>query len=113
MPTIKRNADRPPWMGPKAKPFATSRKDIYNTTRWRRDSARHKALNPVCVNFDTCGGATYYSDHIISIQAGGDVWSWDNRQPLCKSCGDSKAGKEGNAAMQARRGKAPGGGPHL
>jgi 5-methylcytosine-specific restriction endonuclease McrA len=106
MPTIKRTSDRPPWLGPKAKPFANSRKDVYHTTRWRKLAAWHKAHNPVCINFDVCGGPTEVSDHRIPLSQGGAPYALSNLDPMCHACHRVKT----QAEAQQARGR---GGSHL
>lgn len=100
MPYIKRKSDRPPWLGPARKPFANSRKDVYNTRRWRALAAWHKANNPVCVNFDTCGGAAEITDHVHPLSQGGSPFAVDNLQSLCRMCSASKTSREGHAARR-------------
>jgi 5-methylcytosine-specific restriction endonuclease McrA len=97
MPTIKRNADRPPWLGPKAKPYANSRKDVYNW-RWAQLAARHKAAFPVCVNFDQCGGPAEETDHIRPLSQGGAPYAWSNLQSMCKPCHREKTQGEAKEA---------------
>lgn len=69
---------------------------FYNTTQWRRFSLLFKMNNPLCKNFDTCGGASHTTDHIIPISEGGALYDLDNLQPLCQSCNASKTGKQGH-----------------
>lgn len=69
---------------------------MYNSTRWRKDRAKHIQANPLCVLCyakGICTPATV-SDHITPINQGGAVWDWNNRQALCKPCHNSKSGKD-------------------
>lgn len=96
MPTINKKTPSRPWM-PKEAPFKmrVNNQHFYNSAAWRRFAKAHKANNPLCVNFDECGGVTAFSDHIRPITEGGAKFDIDNIQPLCVKCNASKTGKQG------------------
>lgn len=96
MPTIKRTSPRAPWQKPR-KAFGTVKQDnykFYNSKAWRDTAKAHKADNPLCVNYEVCGGATEFTDHIRPISEGGARYDRSNLQPLCASCNASKTGKQ-------------------
>jgi len=95
MPTINKNTPSRPWM-PKAEPFKmrVNNQRFYNSAAWRRFATAHKAQNPLCVNFDECGGATVFSDHILPITEGGAKFDPENIQALCVKCNAVKTGKQ-------------------
>lgn len=68
----------------------------YNQRRWRNKRRTQLNKQPCCVVCDKKGIVTVatVADHIVRIEAGGDPWSDDNIQSLCKKCHDSKSGKE-------------------
>ena len=112
MPTLKKGHRRK-WQ-PKPKPKQSGRKnpnyDFYNSGAWRRDRAAHLQANPYCVRCYEQKGVLIQatvSDHIRSINDGGDPWGWSNRQALCASCHNRKSGheahtkKKGGLHMQA------------
>lgn len=105
MPTVNKKQKKQPW-SIVAKAFQRSRfKDdskLYNSIQWRKDSKAHKEENPLCAICLLEGMAieAVVSDHIIPINEGGEVWSWDNRQALCLACHAIKSRKEG---MDARK----------
>ena len=41
----------------------------------------------------SCGRPAHTVDHIIPRVKGGDMWSPDNLQSMCKSCNSSKGGR--------------------
>ena len=95
----KLNSSRRPWEPAKSEGKQTGRTEQvfnYNSTEWRRDRKAHLAANPLCIDCQKKGKTVLatVSDHIVAIRQGGDPWSWENRQPLCDSCHNSKSGKE-------------------
>ena len=63
---------------------------FYNSAIWRKTSKQVLlANNYVCA---VCGREATMTDHIISVKKD---WSkrldWDNLQPSCKACNDTKA----------------------
>lgn len=115
MPSIKRST-RPVWAGPRVAyetTRVTKRWEGYSTTAWRNFSKWFKTEYPVC-STPACGQPTYYTDHIVPvlqwIAQGGSPMDEGNCQPLCYKCGNSKTGREGNAARRRReRSDIPGG----
>ena len=73
-----------------------SHNKFYQTTRWRKDRALHIAANPLCVACakENMVEPSVVSDHIISIEMGGDPWAWSNRQALCQSHHNKKSANE-------------------
>ena len=67
---------------------------FYNSAAWRNFAKAHKAQNPLCVNFEQCGGTAQYSDHINPISEGGAKFDPENIQSLCKKCNAVKTGKQ-------------------
>jgi 5-methylcytosine-specific restriction enzyme A len=64
---------------------------LYDTTRWRKESAEFKRDNPVCVFCQRQGKASPVQvvDHIKPHKGDEDLfWDQDNWQPLCKHCHD-------------------------
>lgn len=94
MPTINKKSIRPPWL-PEAKPYERIRhrnQALYNSRKWRSVSDAFKAANPVCM---LCGvEPSYYTDHIVPINEGGNVWDKSNWQALCVTCNAKKTGKQ-------------------
>lgn len=70
---------------------------LYDTRRWRKQSALFKIRNPLCVYCLQVGKTTRADlvDHIV--QHLGDIklfWDKSNWQALCKQCHDSVKAKE-------------------
>lgn len=89
---------RPNWI-PERKAHERRRKGnkaLYNSQAWRRDRAAFLSYFPLCAICESRGlyTAATVSDHVVPINQGGDVWSWDNRQALCDTCHAVKSGKE-------------------
>lgn len=99
MPTLKNHAPRRPWQ-PERKPQArqSENRDVYNSARWQKLRARHKAENPLCVECERLGlvEAVEVTDHIVPINEGGSAWDWKNLQSLCGRCHDKKSASEGH-----------------
>ena len=104
MPTVTKTKKRPPWAPPARKPFERSlgkaNRDVYDSSRWKADRKAHREAYPLCVKCLENGLAvdSVVSDHIVPINQGGDVWSWDNRQMLCMPCHEEKSRKEAREA---------------
>lgn len=96
MPTINKTTPVRPWV-PKAKPFTmkVNNQQFYNSAAWRKIAKSHKTQNPLCVNFETCGGVAEITDHIQPITEGGAKFDWGNLQSFCKSCNAAKTAKQG------------------
>ena len=99
----------PHWV-PERQPFKNLNEEknrkIYNTTRWRKFSALYKQKNPYCVKCKENGilKASEVTDHVERINEGGDVYDEKNLQALCKSCHNSKSGKEAHGYQEKRGG---------
>ncbi len=97
MATINKGQPVRPWVSPK-KDFDQKTKDanqrFYNSQVWRKLSAQYKYANPLCVNFDECGGVAEVTDHILPIRDGGGKLDWNNLQSLCKKCNYKKTGQQ-------------------
>ncbi|MBD2705592.1 HNH endonuclease [Spirosoma sp. BT702] len=78
---------------------ANPHREIYGSSAWRKDSLAHREQNPLCAQCYKEGRLTpgTVSDHIVSINQGGDVWDWENRQNLCKKCHARKSNSERNS----------------
>lgn len=95
MPTVP-HSKRRPYQPEKPKfKMSVDNSRFYNSTEWRNLSKAFKRENPVCVNFEICGGAADYTDHIKPISQGGAKLDWANLQSLCTSCNASKTSKQG------------------
>ena len=101
MPKINKGTPKRPWV-PEKEPFKmkVNNQRFYNSAAWRAFAKSHKALNPLCVNFDTCGGVTSFSDHIRPINDGGELFDYQNIQALCIKCNASKTGKQGHKTVE-------------
>ena len=67
---------------------------IYNSTRWRKVRTHIlKRDGGIC---QMCGRSekSMIVDHIKEIKDGGEPYSYDNLQTLCKSCHNIKTAKE-------------------
>lgn len=96
MPTIKRESVKRPWI-PERKKFGRMSVDnskLYHSKEWIAFRNSFRSDNPLCINVDTCGGATHTVDHIVPISEGGAIFDRSNCQPLCQSCNASKTGKQ-------------------
>jgi 5-methylcytosine-specific restriction protein A len=63
------------------------------TYRWQKLRKVFLAVNPLCVE---CQRPATVVDHRTPHR--GDqmlMWQWDNLQPMCKPCHDSKTAREG------------------
>lgn len=97
MPNSPKKVNRP-WV-PERKPFERERTPDafdYNCRRWRNLRALMLQKFPLCVECLKKGLTVAASvvDHIKQVSKGGDGWSEDNLQCLCKKCHDSKSGRE-------------------
>ena len=98
MPNKTKKLQRP-WV-PERTPFknlnSEKNKSVYNNRKWRKFSAAYKKRNPFCVKCEAEGRVTAstVTDHIERINEGGDIYDENNLQALCKSCHNSKSGKE-------------------
>lgn len=73
---------------------------FYRSAKWIKLRDAFRAANPLCVNVETCGNATDVVDHIVEINAGGEKLDWENLQPMCSKCHNSKSGGAGHRKMQ-------------
>lgn len=64
----------------------------YNTKRWK--SLRRFVLRRDRYTCQECRRFGNEVDHIVPIVQGGEIWSEDNLQVLCKSCHSRKTAKE-------------------
>ena len=96
MPTINRKSARAPWMAER-KAFGRMKVDngkFYRSKQWIAVRNSFRMQNPLCKNWEQCGGVTHTVDHIKPISEGGAVFNWENLQPLCQKCNSSKTGKQ-------------------
>lgn len=78
---------------------------LYSTRRWRKRRQDHLAAHPLCVMCEAAGvvRAAAEVDHVVPIEQGGDIWSGDNLQALCKPHHSAKTAAETNAKRRAGR----------
>lgn len=76
--------------------MSRSNREVYNSTRWRKLREQVLYGNPFCVRCMDVGllEPATVCDHVIPIEQGGEIWDINNLQGLCKSCHNSKSGKE-------------------
>lgn len=101
---------KPQWVpNRKREPFqnlnSEKNKKIYNNRKWRKFSKNYKEKNPFCVKCKEKGliVASEVTDHIERVNTGGDVYDESNLQALCKSCHNSKSGKEAHGYKEKRK----------
>lgn len=101
MPSIKKSKRRPWQSERKAFERKLKKKDnykFYNSSRWRKHRKLFMSLpeNQLCVRCKKLGFVVEAKvvDHITPINQGGDKFDYDNLQPLCHRCHNSKSGKE-------------------
>ena len=63
----------------------------YDKVKWRKYSIGYRKRHPFCVKCDRFASDV---DHIESTEDGGDIWSPDNHQSLCKQCHGKKTKRE-------------------
>jgi 5-methylcytosine-specific restriction protein A len=83
---------------------AVDNSKFYNSRTWRKFRKQRLIEEPLCVHCDEKGitkEATVL-DHIIRIAIGGDKLTKENTQPLCRSCHNSKSGKESHGYNQKK-----------
>lgn len=68
----------------------------YQVQRWRTFRKVYLSQFPLCVHCKAKGFvvAAEELDHIIQIKKGGEMYSYDNLQGLCKSCHARKSASE-------------------
>ncbi|MFV8280606.1 HNH endonuclease [Christiangramia marina] len=78
---------------------------VYNSRKWRAFSKNYKERNPLCIKCKEKGiiKASAVTDHIQRVNVGGDIYDESNLQPLCKSCHNSKSGKEAHGYQEKPR----------
>jgi len=90
---------RPPWL-PEKENFNANNYKFYNSHAWRKHAKRFLKItgNQLCRICESEGITTLASqvDHIVPIDQGGEKWSYDNLQPVCKRCNMRKAAKRSN-----------------
>ena len=62
---------------------------LYDTARWKRSRLMALARQLVC-QADGCNRSAIDVDHVVSVEAGGAQYSYDNVQCLCHSCHSRK-----------------------
>ena len=97
MPNINKST-RPPWMPDRLAHGRRKRpnREVYGTNRWTVFARRFKMNNPICVECEKVGmiSPAEVTDHIKPINEGGEVWSLENLQSLCRRCHDQKSASE-------------------
>ena len=69
---------------------------FYSSSRWRKASLRHRAIEPLCRSCNEQGRFVEgkLTDHIRPLRNGGDPWDEANLQTLCDSCHQAKRRQE-------------------
>ena len=67
---------------------------LYHSARWKKVRIKQLSMNPLCINFDTCHNVATIADHIKELVDGGEAFSLDNIQSICKSCHNTKTSQE-------------------
>ena len=97
-----------PWV-PERKPFrnlnSEKNKKVYNSRKWRAFSKSYKERHPLCVKCEAKGiiVSSEVTDHIERVNSGGDIYDESNLQALCKSCHNSKSGREAHGYKEKRK----------
>ncbi|NEU68332.1 HNH endonuclease [Spirosoma agri] len=75
-------------------------REIYGSSRWKRTSKNHLRAHPFCVHCEAAGKLTVatITDHIRSINQGGEPWDPENYNSLCLKCHQTKSAKERHQA---------------
>ena len=78
--------------------------EVYNTARWKRLRATKLSAHPYCELCASVGDVekAVYADHILPILAGGDAWSMENLQSLCKTCHAKKSARDARMRKKKR-----------
>lgn len=96
------NSNRRPWIKPSSsKKKLEERKErakFYRSKQWRELRKMFLQWHPICVE---CSREATVVDHITPIRLGGSKIDWNNLQPMCARCHNSKSGKE--SIEQARK----------
>lgn len=84
-----------PWTQER-KPFERERRHDdfdYNGRKWRKLRALQLEKFPLCNHCERDEVVTVatVADHIVPVKKGGDGYSMDNLQSLCKKCHDRKS----------------------
>lgn len=98
MPRIKQSVKRP-WIPDKVSVNHRGNDPFYKSYAWVKDrKARrsHDPMNKFCAECLKDGRYVLgpIEDHIKPMNQGGDPWSWDNRQSLCRHHHAIKSAKE-------------------
>jgi 5-methylcytosine-specific restriction protein A len=72
----------------------TEDQEFYNSQAWRKLAQSWRRRNPLCVNFETCGGVAELVDHIVPIRLGGGREDPTNLQSMCGRCHNLKRAEE-------------------
>lgn len=95
------NSSKRPWIKPSSnKKKLQDRKErakFYRSKQWRDLRKMFLQWHPICVE---CSKEATVVDHIKPIRLGGAKLDWNNLQPMCARCHNSKSGKE--SVEQAR-----------
>lgn len=100
MPTVRRLKD------PYSKPSegrgigqgrTNPNREIYDSWRWKKLAQQVRKNEPICRACKAEGRIVpaKVTDHIVSVNKGGDPWDLDNLQPLCITCHNKKSSEEG------------------
>jgi 5-methylcytosine-specific restriction enzyme A len=86
---------------------------FYDSPAWRRLRAELKRREPLCRECFAHGRMVpmKVADHIVPIEQGGAKLDINNLQPLCRTCDQSKRGRERHGRPATPKGCGPDGTP--
>lgn len=103
MPNLPRNRRT------KAIKRAGTNQTFYNKNRWRKCSTAYRMAHPVCEVCSALGliGLATVTDHLVSIECGGQRWHPNNFMAMCEEHHNRKRAYERNHWTPAQSGGLP------